>query len=74
MRTSPGIAMLLMLATIIAVPGALAGEKAPDPEVPATEVEDQKPKPERRPTAPAKTFTPTEKIKADSSVSFPVDI
>ncbi len=26
------------------------------------------------PTAPATTFTPSEKIEADSAVSFPVDI
>jgi hypothetical protein len=43
-------------------------------------------KPEKRPTAerqqgaqksapkPARTFKPTEKIRADSAVSFPVDI
>lgn len=27
-----------------------------------------------KPPAPLKTYTPTEKIKADSAVSFPVDI
>lgn len=42
---------------------------------PETETEEATaPKPEARPTQPAGTFTPTEKIKADSSVSFPVDI
>ncbi|MGI9321797.1 MAG: hypothetical protein ACR2O5_10320 [Thiogranum sp.] len=28
----------------------------------------------KKPPAPAATFTPTEKIEADSAVSFPVDI
>ena len=28
----------------------------------------------KKPVAPATTFTPTEKIEADSAVSFPVDI
>jgi hypothetical protein len=48
-------------------------EQRPQPaegstERPATAKED------RREPAPAPTFTPSEKIQADSAVSFPVDI
>ncbi len=65
---------LLMIA---AVPGAAAqvagadatpaAEQAPDASRP------RQPEPEGA-AAPVTTFTPTEKIQADSAVSFPVDI
>jgi len=51
-------------------------EKAPDKATPQTRQE-KTPSGQNRipvPTAPVKNFTPTEKIKADSAVSFPVDI
>jgi hypothetical protein len=64
---------LLMIA---AVPGAAvqvagadatpAAEQAPGADLPR--------QPEPKGVAPVTTFTPTEKIQADSAVSFPVDI
>ncbi len=48
-------------------------EKAPEKVSPQTP--QKKTTPARdKPQAPLKTYTPTEKIKADSAVSFPVDI
>jgi hypothetical protein len=47
-------------------------DRPPEKATPA----EQKPVDEnrRKPSAPASTFTPSEKIEADSAVSFPVDI
>ena len=59
--------------------GTLAAEdadqtKRPEP-VEATEPGPAQPAPARsQPQGPASTFTPSEQIKADSSVPFPVDI
>jgi hypothetical protein len=64
---------LLMIA---AVPGAAAQVAGAD----ATPAAEQAPdasrprQPEPEGAAPVTTFTPTEKIQADSAVSFPVDI
>ena len=74
MRMCPRTIVLFILAMFIAVFGARTEEEAPDPEAPVAEVKAQKSKSKNRTVEPAKTFTPTEKIKADSSVSFPVDI
>jgi len=51
-------------------------EKTPDKATPQTRQEKTPSGQERTPApaAPVKTYTPTEKIKADSAVSFPVDI
>jgi hypothetical protein len=49
-------------------------EKTPDKEAPPIRQENTTPGPDKRPVPPVKNYTPTEKIKADSAVSFPVDI
>jgi hypothetical protein len=69
---------LLFLTILVAAAGAYAlsppeqekagGEAAPDVESDSGE------RLRKTSPAPAATFTPTEKIEADSAVSFPVDI
>ena len=66
--------------TLLAIAfGTLAAEdavqsKQPEP-AEATEPRQVPPAPARSPAqGPASTFTPSEQIKADSSVPFPVDI
>ena len=51
-------------------------EKTPDQEAPQTRQEKTLSGQERTPApaAPVKNYIPTDKIKADSAVSFPVDI
>ncbi len=49
-------------------------EKTPDREAVQAEHAAQKKTTPRRTPAPVKNYTPSEKIKADSAVSFPVDI
>ncbi len=50
-------------------------EKEKTPEQAPPQTQQQKAAPGRdKPPAPVKNYTPTEKIKADSAVSFPVDI
>lgn len=65
---------LLLFAAVVAVSGAVAKEEVPESGATAPDAEAPQPKPGKKPVEPATTFTPTEKIKADSSVSFPVDI
>ncbi len=48
-------------------------EKAPEKTPPQTQQEKAVPGRDK-PAAPVKDYKPTEKIKADSAVSFPVDI
>ena len=48
-------------------------EKTPDQAVPETRQEEAVSERDK-PAPPVKKYTPTEKIKADSAVSFPVDI
>ncbi len=75
------IFLLILLLGCLAVTGglhALAAEDEKEPVV-STETAAEKPAPpaKRSPRParkPAATFTPTEKIGADSAVSFPVDI
>jgi len=70
---------LLTCLVLLAV-AAVAAVAAPPP-VPPTETRTESPAekgepreaPRRRPP-PVSTFTPTEKIEADRSVSFPIDI
>ncbi|MFQ5645094.1 MAG: hypothetical protein ACE5FQ_15565 [Thiogranum sp.] len=50
-------------------------DKEKTPDRPTTQTEQEKTTPRRDTTpAPVKNYTPTEKIRADSAVSFPVDI
>jgi hypothetical protein len=69
--------LILLLSSLVAAPVLAedssrqgqpqgAGETLPQP-APAE-------KPAAQPAAPASTFTPSEKVSADSAVSFPVDI
>lgn len=69
--------ILLLVGLLAAVP--LSGEDQAPPEPPAEEPEpapsdSPPPRPDPRTSAPAPSFTPSEKIKADQSVAFPVDI
>jgi hypothetical protein len=74
MRTQLKRRILLVFAAVVAVTGAMAKEEPPESAAGASKVEAPQPNSERKPVQPAQTFTPTEKIKADSAVSFPVDI
>ena len=70
------LAVVLSLLMTVVVPGAAAQVADAD----ATQAVEQAPgagpprRPEPEAAAPVTTFTPTEKIRADSAVSFPVDI
>ena len=68
--------VFLILTLSVVSPYALAlseQEKTPDKAVP--EIQQEEAVSERdKPAPPVKKYTPTEKIKADSAVSFPVDI
>ena len=68
----------LFLVILVAAAGAYAlsppeQEKAGGAAPPGVE-SDSGDRAGKKPPAPAATFTPTEKIEADSAVSFPVDI
>ncbi len=65
---------LLLISLTVAAPGITAEEKRPEPVPPAESPEVQTTPPDKRVPPSASTFTPSEKIKADSSVTFPVDI
>jgi|GEM_PF-1911738 len=68
--------LVLLLAAVL--PYALADPVAgkPPQAPPVTEPAGHQPPtgPAKKPAAPKSTFTPSEKIGADSAVSFPVDI
>ena len=68
--------VFLILTLSVVSPYALTlseQEKTPDKAVP--EIQQEEAVSERdKPAPPVKKYTPTEKIKADSAVSFPVDI
>jgi hypothetical protein len=79
MRTSSSLtgvvkAALLLLSLAMAVPGTTAEQNQPEVASPVKPPEGQASPSAKRAPARASTFTPSEKIKADSSVSFPVDI
>jgi hypothetical protein len=72
---SPVLAVLMLLTAVSAISAPPA--QAPQAQIPSASAS----APSRTATdgrqkssAPASTFTPSEKIKADSAVSFPVDI
>lgn len=67
-------ACLLLMLLAMAAPGITAEQKQPEVASPAKPTEAQQSSSARRAPARTSTFTPSEKIKADSSVSFPVDI
>jgi hypothetical protein len=73
MRIDLMIGLWLMLAAVPPAGDVRADEQDPKPEVRNTRTQ-TKESPEHRASAPATNFTPTEKIKADSSVAFPADI
>ena len=68
------IPLLLASVLTLAAPVHSAEEKQPKPPPPAESPQVQLPPRQARTPPPAATFTPSEQIKADSSVSFPVDI
>ncbi len=66
----PALAGCLMLATAAAQSPQSEEQVPPDTPAVAPQPADET----RKPSAPAPVFTPSEKIGADSAVSFPVDI
>jgi len=69
----------LVLLMLLAVAPAVAAPPEPVPQAPTPPV--GTPAPSRaadsgrqKTSTPARTFTPSEKVKADSAVAFPVDI
>jgi hypothetical protein len=66
----PALAASLMLATAAAQSPQSDEQVPPDTPAVAPQPADDR----RKPSAPAPVFTPSEKIGADSAVSFPVDI
>lgn len=69
--------MLYLMMACCAVSAAVADDKGPGPSRSVSDAstqQDQNTQPKSRTTGSATTFTPTEQIKADSSVAFPVDI
>ncbi len=65
---------LLLVSIAIATPAITAEQQRPEATPPAEPVKGQAAPPKPRASTRSSTFTPSEKIKADSSVSFPVDI
>ena len=76
MQTSSNVmrTWLLLILLILVTPGITAEQKVPEAAPPAKPPNAQAPPPNKRVPNRSSTFTPSEKIKADSSVSFPVDI
>ena len=74
MRFDRRCGLSLLMVAFVPVAGVLADEQGPKSEVRDTRTQSEEPPSERRASAPAMSFTPTEKIRADSSVAFPVDI
>ena len=72
MRYAAGVLISFWLAASVLLPVGAAQDKGGDQAPPATDTQKQKPPP--RPRKPVTTFKPSEKIRADSAVSFPVDI
>jgi hypothetical protein len=73
------LACLLALLLLCPLAGALADRPAGEQDTPDVPGAPQRPQPgrddEQRPSSGAAgTFTPSEKVGADSAVSFPVDI
>jgi hypothetical protein len=71
-RASLVLALLLAAVPLHALQVQDSQDRPPEKTMPA----EQKPSDDGRPrsSAPAGTFKPSEKIEADSAVSFPVDI
>ena len=71
-RRAVVVALLMLAAMPSAATQAADAEatQAGEPQAPAG----RQPQSESEAAAPVTTFTPTEKIQADSAVSFPVDI
>ena len=66
---------LAMLATVAGLPVSLSvaeQEEKPKGGQPAASEPERRPEPDR--DKPAPTFKPSERIRADSTVAFPVDI
>ena len=76
MQTSSNVmrAGLLLLLSSLVTPGLTAEQQRPEAAPPAKPPKAQAPPSSKRAPDRSSTFTPSERIKADSSVSFPVDI
>lgn len=79
MRKSSGMQLsamscLPLLFLVMTAPAISADQKQPEEAPPVKPLQPQSAPSGKRAPAPPATFTPSEKIKADSSVSFPVDI
>jgi hypothetical protein len=73
---SPTLFLLMLLA---AAPAAAAPREEPVPQTPTPQAGTSAParaadSGRQKSSTPASTFTPSEKVKADSAVAFPVDI
>jgi hypothetical protein len=65
--------VVLFVLAVFLVPGAVVpDEELAGPDAAATAAGD--PPAQRQPEEPLETFVPSEKVSADSSISFPVDI
>lgn len=73
MKMSAGACLALLFLAMTA-PAIHADQKQPEQASPAKPPQAQSIPSSRRAPAPSATFTPSEKIRADSSVAFPVDI
>jgi len=74
MRRFPVFLILTVAAANLYALDVPEKEKTPDQATPQTRQEKTPSSQDRTPAPPVKNYTPTEKIKADSAVSFPVDI
>ena len=67
------ISLLTLLLMILPVTSPAADKDTGKATTPPAPAQQEKP-PAPKPAPPATTFTPSEKIKADSAIAFPVDI
>ncbi len=67
-------AYLLLISMAMTAPAITAEQKQSEAASPPKPPKVQPTPPKTRPPDRSSTFTPSEKIRADSSVSFPVDI
>lgn len=80
MKRSRSYIFTIVLAVTLGVGQADTGKRAPQPPdvnkvTPQTQAPPSKPRPEKTEKEPwPRTFVPSEKITADSAVSFPADI
>jgi len=74
MRRALLICLVMLAATVAAAPAVPPTETRTETRTGSPAAKSKAGEVPRRPPPPVSTFTPTEKIGADRSVSFPVDI